>query len=46
MWKMTFENFMKKSKISILVSDISHKSVQIILITFFDWTKIGKVIIR
>ena len=30
------KNFMKKSKISILVSDSSHKFLLIIIITFFD----------
>ena len=36
-------NFIKKSKISILVSDSSHEFLLIVLITFFDQTKIRKV---
>ena len=39
----TFLVFLKKSKISIQVSDTSHKSLLIFLITFFDKTKIRKV---
>ena len=34
---------MEKQKIATLVSDSAHKSPLIILITFFDKTKIGKV---
>ena len=37
------KNFMKKSKISILCSDSSYKFLLIIVITFFDLTKIRKV---
>ena len=36
-------NFLNKSKIPILVSDSAHKSLLIILITFFNQTKIKKV---
>ena len=36
-------NFMKKSKIPILVSDSAHKSLLIILQTFFDLTEIRKI---
>ena len=38
-----FLMFLKKSKIPILVSDSSHGSLLIILIIFFDQTKIRKV---
>ena len=37
------KNFVKKSKIQILVSESSHKSLLIILTTFFDLTKIRKI---
>ena len=39
-WK---KNFMKKSKILILVSDNAHKPLLITQITFFGLTKIRKV---
>ena len=37
------KTLMKKSKISILVSNSAHKALLIILITFFDLTEIRKV---